>query len=473
MNLMDDLTALFEGVHDALDEHTALRHGCSWVREHAGADGVAIVAGDMPKLIAGDGVSAADLEAPDLRAAIGAWGASGSFVADGARAIAVAPMRYGGATIGYACARGPRESAESLDGAARALASACAPALRARLDGLAVSAAAHTSVPELLGRSASITLLREAIARAAATTFPVLIEGESGTGKELVARALHRLSPRRDRRFAALNCAALADELVEAELFGHSRGAFTGAVSNRAGLFEESHGSTLFLDEVAELSPRAQAKLLRVLQEREIRRVGEHLSRLIDVRVVAATNLPLVRAVAAGKFREDLLFRLAVVRIRVPPLRDRIEDVPLLALAFWRSMISEARKHAVLGPDALAALCRHKWPGNVRELQNVVAGLIVASPARGRVSARQVEQVIAGYASVDGDPGTVTLEHARAALERRMIAAALARHRGRRIRAARELGRSRQGLSKAMRRLGFEAARRRSARVLQLPPQSQ
>jgi DNA-binding NtrC family response regulator len=473
MNLLDDLATLFEAVHDAPDEYTALRHGCSWVREHAGADGVAIVAGDAPKVIAGDGVCAADLESADLRAAVGAWTAGGTLVADGARATVVAPMRYGGATIGYACARGAREAAESLDAGARALASACAPALRARLDGLAVSAASHTVVPEMLGRSPSITLLREAIARAAATMFPVLIEGESGTGKELVARALHRLSARRDRRFAAINCAALADDLVEAELFGHSRGAFTGAVSQRAGLFEESHGSTLFLDEIAELSPRAQAKLLRVLQEREVRRVGEHLPRAVDVRVVAATNVPLVREAAAGKFREDLLFRLAVVKIRVPPLRDRIEDVPLLALAFWRSMIGEARKHAVLGPDALAALCRHRWPGNVRELQNVVAGLIVAAPARGRVSARQVEQVVAGYGAGDVDAVNVTLEHARASLERRMIAAALARHRGRRSRAARELGLSRQGLSKAMRRLGFDAARRRaSAAVRHLSPQA-
>jgi DNA-binding NtrC family response regulator len=444
MNLLHGVASLLEVVQDATDECSALRHGCTWVREHAGADAAGIVSADSPKWIAGEGVTGADLEEPDVRAALRMSGGRGGTVAEGARAVVIAPMRYGGATIGFAFARGSRDSAESLDNAARALASACAPALRARLDGLAISAASQTLVPEILGRSPSIGTLREAIARAATTMFPVLIEGESGTGKELVARALHRLSPRRDRRFAALNCAALTDELLEAELFGYTRGAFTGAINHRAGLFEESNGSTLFLDEVAELSARAQAKLLRVLQEREIRRVGEQVSRPVDVRVVSATNLPLTRAAAAGAFREDLLFRLAVVRIRVPALRDRIEDVPLLAYAFWRATITEIGKHAVLGPDAVAALCRHRWPGNVRELQNVIAALMVAAPTRGRVTARHVAHVLAGSASMDDASTDVTLECARASLERRMIAAALARHRGRRTGAARELGLSRQ-----------------------------
>jgi len=266
---------------------------------------------------------------------------------------------------------------------------------------------------------------------------------------------VHRLSARRDRRFAALNCAALTDELVEAELFGYVRGAFTGAVNNRIGLFEESNGSTLFLDEIAELSPRAQAKLLRVLQEREIRRVGDHLSRPIDVRVVAATNVALSKAAATGRFREDLLFRLAVVRLRVPPLRERVEDVPLLAQSFWRQLIAQSGKRAALGPDAVAALCRHSWPGNVRELQNVVAALVVGAPTRGRVTARHVTQILS-ETSVETDvAGTSTLNQARAAFERRIVATALARHGGRSGSAARELGLSRQGLAKAMKRLGL------------------
>jgi transcriptional regulator with PAS, ATPase and Fis domain len=323
-------------------------------------------------------------------------------------------------------------------------------------------AAGHHRLPEILGQSPSIAAVREAAARAASTTFPVLVEGESGTGKELVARAVHRLSARRDRRFLALNCAALTDDLVEAELFGHARGAFTGALNHRAGIFEESHGSTLFLDEVTELSPRAQAKLLRVLQEREVRRVGEHVPRPVDVRIVAATNVPLGQAVGAGKFREDLLFRLAVVRIGMPALRDRIEDVPALAQTFWRSLAADAGKRALLGPDAVAALCRYRWPGNVRELQNVIAALVVAAPTQGRVNARHVDQILSGHGG-DERPH-VTLERARAAFERHVVASALARNGGRCTRAARELGLSRQGLAKAMKRLSLGAAKPLRAR---------
>ena len=232
----------------------------------------------------------------------------------------------------------------------------------------------------------------------------------------------------------------------------------------RAGLFEEATSGTLFLDEVSELSPRAQAKLLRALQEREIRRVGENTPRAIDVRVVAATNQPLAEAVARGRFREDLLFRLAVIRMQLPPLRDRIEDVPLLATAFWRQMAKLAGKRATLAPDALAALCRHAWPGNVRELQNVVAGLAVVAPARGRVQARHVHQVIAPVDTASLLEA-LPLEFARRRFERGAVAAALARHGGRRTAAARELGLSRQGLTKAIKRLGL-SERTKPSRVL-------
>src|SRR5205807_9451645 len=167
--------------------------------------------------------------------------------------------------------------------------------------------------------------------RAARAPFSVLIEGESGCGKELVARALHRCGPRRDRPFCILNCAALPDDLVEAELFGHSRGAFTGAIAERPGVFEEAHGGTLFLDEIGELSLRAQAKVLRVIQEGELRRIGENISRRVDVRIVSATNRDLLAEATASRFRMDLLYRLDVIRIAVPPLRDRREDIALLA----------------------------------------------------------------------------------------------------------------------------------------------
>jgi DNA-binding NtrC family response regulator len=334
------------------------------------------------------------------------------------------------------------------------LAALIAPALRTRLDAQALVRDAHVRAPEILGHSLAMTAIREAAARAAVTMFPVLIEGESGTGKELVARALHRLSPRRDRSFQAINCAALTDELVEAELFGHTRGAFTGAVGVRVGLFEQAQGGTLFLDEVSELSLRAQAKLLRVLQEREIRRVGENASRAVDVRLVAATNAPLDEGVRRGVFREDLMFRLAVIRIRMPALRDRLEDVAGLAQAFWRQMLADTNKRAVLGADAIAALHRHAWPGNVRELQNAMASLAVIAPATGRVSERHVHQVLGERMAPDTAAG-VPLDEARQLFERRLVAAALARHGGRRSAAAQELGLSRQGLSKALRRLGL------------------
>jgi transcriptional regulator with PAS, ATPase and Fis domain len=314
--------------------------------------------------------------------------------------------------------------------------------------------ASPTLSAEILGCSPAISALREAVARAAVTPFPVLVEGESGTGKELVARALHRLSPRRDRRFVAVNCAALTDELLEAELFGHTRGAFTGAVGPRTGLVEDAHGGSLFLDEVSELSVRAQAKLLRVLQEREVRRVGENTPRTVDVRVVAATNRTLSEAVRLASFRADLLFRLAVVRLSMPALRDRVEDIPLLAHAFWRSLSSQAAKRAVLGPDAIGALCRHDWPGNVRELQNAMAALVVIAPERGRLSARHVGQVLSASSAVNHPP-SLPLHRARANVERSAVAGALARHGGRRTLAARELGMSRQGLTKAMKRLGL------------------
>ncbi|MBI3264456.1 MAG: sigma 54-interacting transcriptional regulator, partial [Acidobacteria bacterium] len=249
-------------------------------------------------------------------------------------------------------------------------------------------------MPELLGSSAVMIRLRDAIARAAAAPFPVLIEGESGSGKELVARAIHARSDRRGRRFCAVNCAALTDELLEAELFGHARGAFTGALTERPGLFEEADGGVLLLDEVSELSPRAQAKLLRAIQEREIRRVGENFARPVDVRVVGATNRPLRAEAAGGRFRQDLLYRLDVIRLVVPPLRERVEDIPLLAAGFWLRSADRVRSRATLSPSAFAALASHAWPGNVRELQNVLAALAVKAPPRGRIGAALVSGLL-------------------------------------------------------------------------------
>lgn len=315
-------------------------------------------------------------------------------------------------------------------------------------------AADSGDVSGLLGGSAEMSALRAAIARAADAPYPVLIEGETGTGKELVARALHRLGPRRTQAFCAVNCAALTDELFEAELFGHGRGAFTGAVSDRAGLVEAADRGTLFLDEVGELSARAQAKLLRVVQEGEIRRVGENTVRRVDVRLLAATNRNLAAEAAAGRFREDLLFRIAVVCVSVPPLRERAGDVELLARHFWARELGRTGKRAALGTQALAALRRYHWPGNVRELQNVTARMVVAAPRRGSVGLDALPAAIRDCA----DTVPQTLADARLAFERRFVQSALARNGGRPGAAAGELGLSRQGLSKLLKRIALDGA---------------
>jgi DNA-binding NtrC family response regulator len=239
---------------------------------------------------------------------------------------------------------------------------------------------------------------------------------------------------------------------VESELFGHARGAFTGAVGERPGVFEEASGGTLLLDEIAELSPRAQAKLLRVIQEGELRRIGENVSRRIDVRVVSATNRDLREETAAGRFRLDLLYRLDVVRIKVPPLRDRREDIPVLAEHYWQQASSRVGSRATLSVAAVAALTRYDWPGNVRELQNVLASLAVRSAKRGVVSPTAL-----GPQFVSATPGEQSrLDEARRTFEDRFVRAALARTGGHRSRAAHELGVTRQGLAKLMERLGID-----------------
>ena len=306
----------------------------------------------------------------------------------------------------------------------------------------------------LLGQSEAMDTLRGAVRRVAESPYSVLVTGESGSGKELVARGIHQLSQRTDRCFGAVNCAALTDELVEAELFGYARGAFTGAVTERAGLFESADRGTLFLDEVGELSMRAQAKLLRVLQDGEIRRIGENLARRVDVRVVAATNRPLESDVSSGRFREDLLYRVDVLRIMVPPLRDRDDDVLLLVEHFWRRAQSATGSRAAPARATLAALARYHWPGNVRQLENVVASLVVRGPRRGVVGPSTLPACIAG------DAGDVeTLQHARVLFERRYVSGALARAGGRRGKAALALGVTRQGLAKLLKRLDLECPR--------------
>ena len=303
----------------------------------------------------------------------------------------------------------------------------------------------------LVGDSLAIRGLRQSIRRAAATSFTVLVEGESGSGKELVARALHQWGPRAARCYCAVNCAGLSDELLEAELFGHVRGAFTGAHRDRGGLFEAADGGVLFLDEVAELPPRGQATLLRVLQEGEVRRIGENRTRSVDAQVVAATNRSLMAEVRAGRFRQDLWYRLDVLLITVPPLRVRLGDLPILVDRFWGEATRRAGSRAVLAAETVRALSEYHWPGNVRELQNVLAGLAVAAPPLGRVTTQYLPpRLAAPPASAEG-----SLRKARLASDRRHVSEILARVGGHRGRAARALGLSRQGLAKLVKRLAL------------------
>ncbi len=366
------------------------------------------------------------------------------------------PVRYGSSVVGAIWCRWsagvpvlPADVAALLGLAATAV----APAVYATCERTRAPQSVASLVPDLVGDSAPMQTVRLAVVRAAASPFPVLVEGESGCGKELVARAIHASSARRTRRFCALNCAALNDDLVEAELFGHTRGAFTGAVAERVGLFEDAQGGTLFLDEVAELGPRIQAKLLRVLQEGEVRRVGESSVRRVDVRIVAATNRPLAAEAETGRFRADLRYRLDVLRIAIPPLRERLEDVPALVRHAWSSLAQRTGSRAVLSPSAMSVLGAYDWPGNVRELQNVLASVMVAGPMRGVIGPQALPSHIARAAAFGA---VTTLAEARRAFEARYVRAALARADGRTLVAARELGLSRQGLTKLLTRLDLE-----------------
>jgi DNA-binding NtrC family response regulator len=231
---------------------------------------------------------------------------------------------------------------------------------------------------EMVGRSDPMKRLFRVVERAAESDATVLVTGESGTGKELVARAVHALSRRRDKLFLAVNCAALTEPLLESELFGHERGAFTGAVKTKVGRLEQADGGTIFLDEVGEMSPALQTKLLRAIEQREFQRVGGTETLHVDLRVVAATNRDLAQAIEAGRFREDLYYRLAVVTIKAPPLRERMDDLPLLAALFLAEKCAELGvPERRLAPEALEVLRRHSFPGNVRELENLIERAVV------------------------------------------------------------------------------------------------
>lgn len=264
---------------------------------------------------------------------------------------------------------------------------------------------------EIVGKTPVMRALMEKIEKVAATPARVLITGENGTGKELVARALHRMSPRAGKPFVEVNCAAIPSELIESELFGHMKGSFTGAISDRAGKFEQANKGTLFLDEIGDMSLAAQAKVLRVLQDNVITRIGGAKPISVDVRVIAATNKTLESEIAAGKFREDLYYRLNVVPIHVPPIRERREDIPMLAQYFAATLSArEGIQPHSFTADALERLSALDWPGNVRELRNTVERLLILAP-ESQISARDIDR-LAGQRALD-DAGLATLTQCR------------------------------------------------------------
>ena len=302
-------------------------------------------------------------------------------------------------------------------------------ALAARVAEMEAQLDERFGVERLTGRSRAIVRVMEQVRHIASTRATVLIEGETGTGKGLVAQAVHRLSPRKAERFVWVNCGALAEGVIESELFGHERGAFTGASAMRRGRFELADGGTLFLDEIGELSPTVQVKLLRVLQDRSFERVGGSETLRTDVRLIAATNRDLATEVRAGRFREDLFYRLGVVRIGMPPLRERPEDIPLLVEGFIREFDREhGRKVTGITRGVLDRLMGYSWPGNVRQLRNTIEGMVVFAEGRRALDLSDLPDALREVESA-GEKLELRVGMTVAEAERQLVAATL-RHCG-------------------------------------------
>jgi DNA-binding NtrC family response regulator len=310
----------------------------------------------------------------------------------------------------------------------------------------------------IIGRSAAMREIFHTIERVAPTRTTVLLAGESGVGKDLIARAIHQHSPRKNKAFVKINCTALPENLMESELFGYEKGAFTGATVSKPGKFEQADGGTVFLDEIGDVPGNIQVKLLRILQERQFERLGSNLTRNVDVRVVAATNVDLRAALEEGRFREDLYYRLNVVPISIPPLRERREDIPFLAMHFVHKLSQELSSVAKdVSPAAMDRLIAHSWPGNVRELENTIErSLVLASgeilqPADIRIEAPR-NMHAAGAQESPLLPEGETLEH----WEQMMIREALRRANGNKSQAARMLGLTRNALRYRLSQMGLE-----------------
>jgi DNA-binding NtrC family response regulator len=312
----------------------------------------------------------------------------------------------------------------------------------------------------LVGRSRVMRDLFQLLETVAATSSTVLITGETGTGKELAARAIHHNSPRRSNRFVALNCSAIPETLLEAELFGHTRGAFTGAVGTRQGRVEQAHKGTLFLDEVGTMSPSLQAKLLRVLQEREFERVGDSHTIKIDVRVIAATHSDLAKMVAEGTFREDLFYRLNVLPVQLPPLRERREDIPLLVQHFLQRLAADSGRGAMtVSQEAMRRLMAYRWPGNVRQLENTVERAVAFSQGRTSIDIQDLAQEVQSQAAAADGAETwlpedgIDFERYIGGIELSLIKRSLERTHGNKRQAARLLNLKRTTLIEKLKRL--------------------
>ncbi len=313
----------------------------------------------------------------------------------------------------------------------------------------------------LVGRSAVMRSLFQLLETVASTSSTILISGETGTGKELAARAIHHNSPRRANRFVALNCSAIPETLLEAELFGHVRGAFTGAVGTRQGRLEQAHKGTLFLDEVGTMSPALQSKLLRVLQEREFERVGDSHTIRIDVRIIAATHSDLTKMVADGTFREDLFYRLNVIPVTLPPLRDRREDIPLLVQHFLQKLGAEQSPPRIvtMSQEALRRLMAHPWPGNVRQLENIVERAMAFSQGRAQIDVADLGPEFQGIVSPGAETSAwfpeegMDLERYIEGVELTLIKRSLERTHGNKVQAAKLLNLKRTTLIEKLKRL--------------------
>ena len=322
-------------------------------------------------------------------------------------------------------------------------------ALRDRTRVLEEQLSARTMFEELVGQSAQMRAVFKLVDTVAFSTASVLITGESGTGKELVARAIHYRSPRREKAFIAVNCSALTETLLESELFGHVKGSFTGATGNKKGLFEAADGGTIFLDEIGDIPPATQVRLLRVLQEGEVKRVGATDSLKVDVRVISATRVDLAKAMKEGRFREDLYYRLNVISIHLPPLRDRPEDIPLLAHHFLKVYAQKVGKPVTsISPEAMEALTTARWEGNVRELENVLERAVVLC-AGPQVDLDDLPAEVRSSRKGGGDIEVFSLAHlpyaqakklAMRAFERRYLSALLEKSSGNISSAARAAG---------------------------------